>query len=117
MQDVEKYLGEYLTLEPEQREGDCTFEETRKERDNLSVSDYAGILDERGVNIVDECQDDKSRLMVVMLSFAIISIRVFDHYKLKTTMLQIYNKNKKCEKNCRKGRNFVIDRWLKRGIL
>lgn len=67
MQDVEKYLGEYLTLEPEQRERDCTFEETRKERDNLSVSDYAGILDERGVNIVDECQDDKSRLMVARL--------------------------------------------------
>lgn len=67
MQDVEKHLGEYLTLEPEQREEDCTFEETRKERDNLSVSDYTGILDERGVNIVDECQDDKSRLMVARL--------------------------------------------------
>ena len=63
-QDVEKYLGEYITLTPGQRNGDMVFKESKKEFEELSVSDYSSILSERGVNIVDECHDEISESIV-----------------------------------------------------
>lgn len=66
-QDVEKYLGEYITLTPGIREGDTSFEISKKERETLSVSDYTSILSERGINIVDECHDNLSEAIVERL--------------------------------------------------
>lgn len=63
-QDVEKYLGEYITLIAGHRDGDASFEISKKERENLLVSDYTSILSERGINIVDECHDNLSKAIV-----------------------------------------------------
>jgi hypothetical protein len=64
IQDVEKYLGKYLTLTPGQRNGDTSFEVSKKEREILEVSDYASILSERGITIVDECHEESSKAIV-----------------------------------------------------
>lgn len=63
-QDVEKYLGEYITLTPGIRDGDTSFKISKKEHETLTVYDYTSILSERGINIVDECHDDLSEIIV-----------------------------------------------------
>lgn|GEM_PF-245844 len=68
LQDVEKYLGKYMKLESRQREGDLTFQESKKEREGLTNTEYAGILNERGVNIVDECRDEYSPKIVARMA-------------------------------------------------
>lgn len=58
LQDVKKYLGEYITLTAEQREDDVCYKESKKEKEDLSGVDYALILNGFGVNIVDVCKTD-----------------------------------------------------------
>lgn len=67
LQDVKKYLGQYVTLSAEEREGDQYYKESRKEKDNLSEVDYAVILDKLGVNIVDVCRTEASERIVSRL--------------------------------------------------
>ena len=64
LQDVRKYLGEYVTLTAEERIGDQCYKESKKEKENLSGVDYAVILNQLGVNIVDLCKTEESEQIV-----------------------------------------------------
>lgn len=66
-QDVEKYLGDYITLEPGKREEDRGVPISQKEKEDLTVSDYSAILNERGVNIVDAARDEVSAEMTARI--------------------------------------------------
>lgn len=69
LQDVEKYLGEYVTLHAEQREGDQSFTESKIDKYDLSETVCAQFLTERGVTIVDECQTETSKRIVNRLVY------------------------------------------------
>lgn len=64
LQDVRKYLGEYAILTAEERIGDQCYKESKKEKENLSGVDYAVILNQLGVNIVDLCKTEESEQIV-----------------------------------------------------
>lgn len=66
-QDVERYLGDYITLEPGKRDGDKEVPISQKEKTDLTVSDYSAILNARGVNIVDAVGDEVSAEMAARL--------------------------------------------------
>ena len=56
LDDVREYLGEYFTLEQCIRDNDEVFCEKDKPRSDLEDKEYGRILNEKGVNIVDECR-------------------------------------------------------------
>ena len=60
-QDVERRLGEYVTLTPGMRSGERCYSQTKQEKERLSGTDFANILKEWGVNIVDECHMPESK--------------------------------------------------------
>ena len=55
LDDVREYLGEYFTLEQCIRDNDEVFCEKDKPKADLEDKAYGRILNEKGVNIVDEC--------------------------------------------------------------
>lgn len=63
LEDVRKYLGDYVKLEPVMITEVNAYEESKKEKETLSVGDYSSLLIERGVNITDLCCDESSKEM------------------------------------------------------
>ena len=64
LDDVREYLGEYFTLKQCSRDNDEVFCEKNKPKAALMDMEYGRILNEKGVNIVDECGTAASRAAV-----------------------------------------------------
>lgn len=64
LDDVREYLGKYFTLEQCSRDDDEVFCEKNKPKAALRDMEYGRILNEKGVNIVDECRTIASRAAV-----------------------------------------------------
>lgn len=60
LEDVKRYLGDYVTLTAVTREEDGCCRESRKEREGVTDADLASLLRDKGVHIVDEVQTDAS---------------------------------------------------------
>lgn len=64
LQDVQEYLGKYVTLTAVSREGDQCIKESKKEKDSLTDQMLGKILNKRGINIVDVCRTEESEAMI-----------------------------------------------------
>ena len=64
LDDVSEYLGEYFTLDQCSRDNDEVFCEKSRPKADFKDMEYGRILNEKGVNIVDECGSPASRTAV-----------------------------------------------------
>ena len=68
LQDVERRLGQYVTLKPGEHFGEHCYRERKEDKKCLSETDYANILKEWGVNIVDELHTPESEAIAARVA-------------------------------------------------